>query len=128
MTDNNENGSIYEHTIYLSINNCLQPMGSNIAQFKFPLPNTLNLTSNIADYFASLSYFEFTDSYVYLPFNFVAQFGDIVDDVVVWSNDVVDLTVYCNSIESLATKLAPLLDQYSCRVSTRKKKGICQKI
>ena len=126
MTDNNENGPIYEHTIYLSINNCLQPMGSNIAQFKFPLPNTLNLTSNIADYFASLSYFEFTDSYVNLPFNFMAQFGDIVDDVYVWSNDVVDLTVYCNSIPDLTAKLSPLLAQYSCSVSSRDKKSMLQ--
>lgn len=124
MLGNNEDEPIYEHTIYLSLKDS-QPLGRNeIAQFKFPLPNSLNLNSDIADYFIGLSYFELTDKYVLVPLHFHGEFGELVDDVFVSSGPTMDFTVYSNGMDSLLRKLNTLLTPFNCSVKSSKKKGM----
>lgn len=118
MIGSNEAVTTYEHTIYLSRDNCVHSLGMGLAQFKFPLPDSLNLNSGMNDYSASLSYFELTDSHVWLPFRFRGKFGTRHGETFAWNGPSVNIIIYCNSIQDIIDKLNPLLAVYSVKLES----------
>ena len=114
-----ENRSVYEYCIFLNKEACEFPLGKTKAFFKFPLLNGLALNSGMVDYYASCSYFEFTESYASIPFKFYCEFGDKVENGYHWGNDFVERDIYANSITKLMEDIGTILEEYDCKVSGR---------